>query len=1101
MPKLTASGEIFSLGADTGFKEGIVQGNIGGGVHTLFDAEAEFCHGIDLALSAKALAQIQGQLSAIAGITGDAQALATVGVNGKLKLAPDIFDEFGFTLNAKAYAQAAVAGRLALSLSFEALANQAKQQLSGLAYDLFIAFLNEISLEAGVWGKAAFSATIGAHVKVNGSLRKKENVDPGFNIAAAFDAGWGGGTGWDFYAGIRFQNPKRLFMTNVDLITTEIVKTSRVHLAEEMLPLLELLELATPIIFETAYDVGEIALESAADSLDEKSATFVELFLARLQTYLMNKLSELAENLLSQLVDELIEFVFDGMFDRPTLEELKDKVNDLIDTMQEKPMTPENFPVIVSKILAMIEVIGKPYADQWQQPLTLAWTSMATTYALANVVGSVSASGSFLGYSVDVSGEAILLPSHAGVQLLEAEFASYLGQAAPDRLPLADAIGYMLHETNVDELFDAIPQVALIFDLLSEHLDVEPEDIIATGLQGSLQQDFSNTELYIKLKTFLQKSVDDYVLKELMPILYEVLPHTDARLYLDEVVAPSFKITSCFVFDKLDLFVQQTDFTELLSDGFLEGLSTIVYQLFTRNVVVVSDILLLGHVIPNLEKLFIQVEQDIRRGRANPFVDPSIELLQTIFPLGHISPKALKPPTQRLVADMMGAAAAANGQEVWSGTRRKQFRGLMTDLLLSIGAAETDFQKKQGTEDFFRELASCAFIPNVDALWQMNDLCMAILNDEIKIVNSKVVPAISKFFLSVSQATLLQLDVTARELIKQARKAAEAALQAYEQARNEVLEHKKQFDEAAQAQAQNLKDIKTYLKSNNRRSAILKTVKAQGIKNVKNTMKKGPGFKVQPKSWQNAQIKAAVDSFNAAWKLVSPQFDLGLKALGNIANGMGAMIESAVDYSSLSEKLAKKIEKDIKKAVEQAVNKPLPQGISFSIIGKMAANTIMGDNAFKKQLRQAITQKTNKQSAKKKYDVAVSKRDAHHKIQQEKDKAYESLLGENLGVTILQPQPQKIHRHDLALNLAINGANPTFVRNSDRVLLMLNGKRINVPKQSWSYNQTHKQLILKHSLNGQSQILLVGANVLECSVISGNGQQIRKTAVFQYSQI
>ena len=143
MPELKASGDIFTLQGDAAYSEGIVHGRVGGAARITISAELEACHGIDAAIAAEALAEIQGMASVLLpALRAQGSAFARIGANASIQLSPNIFDKAGLTIDLQAQAQAAVAGRIAIGLDFETIAELARGQLSDLAYELFIAFLS-----------------------------------------------------------------------------------------------------------------------------------------------------------------------------------------------------------------------------------------------------------------------------------------------------------------------------------------------------------------------------------------------------------------------------------------------------------------------------------------------------------------------------------------------------------------------------------------------------------------------------------------------------------------------------------------------------------------------------------------------------------------------------------------------------------------------------------------------------------------------------------------------------------------------------------------------------------------------------------------------
>lgn len=181
MPRFDASGDVFTLDGRAGFDEGIIRGEIGGGARLSFTSRFELCHGITAALAADAVAEAQARLGvlwAIAGL-GEGEALAAAGVRLDLRLAMDLFDAFGLSATVEAFAEAAVAGRLSIGLDLQDIVRLARSSLSDSAFDVFMAFLREVTIEAGVWGKLAFAAMAKARRRNPGRRHEVESPQQG----------------------------------------------------------------------------------------------------------------------------------------------------------------------------------------------------------------------------------------------------------------------------------------------------------------------------------------------------------------------------------------------------------------------------------------------------------------------------------------------------------------------------------------------------------------------------------------------------------------------------------------------------------------------------------------------------------------------------------------------------------------------------------------------------------------------------------------------------------------------------------------------------------------------------------------------------------
>ena len=235
MNGIESNNEIFTLDASKNFHEGVVRGKVG------FDARAsyelEFCHGVDLeaSLEAEVFAELEARLGFLGLVYSQAEgsAFAGLGVGLEARVNMDLFDKYGFSTELAAYAEAAVAARLAVGLSLETLVEliRADDKISDLTRDIMYAFLREVTIEAGVWGKAAVAAMGKAHFNIEGSLRDDDNA--GFIIELGSEVGVAAGAGFELFTFVGFDNPKRFFLTAGERLLLELIRESRKKLPSE----------------------------------------------------------------------------------------------------------------------------------------------------------------------------------------------------------------------------------------------------------------------------------------------------------------------------------------------------------------------------------------------------------------------------------------------------------------------------------------------------------------------------------------------------------------------------------------------------------------------------------------------------------------------------------------------------------------------------------------------------------------------------------------------------------------------------------------------------------------------------------------------------
>ena len=150
MLDLTASGDIYNLDGQAGFDEGIVGFEVGGNSRLSFEGELQLCHGVNAAVSAEILARLFADLGPfwlISGSSAMRRPPRPQQLRARLRLNPDLFDTFGLLAVSAAFAEAAVAAQLSLSLDVREIARlQPLPALPAAAYDVLVAFLNETEI-------------------------------------------------------------------------------------------------------------------------------------------------------------------------------------------------------------------------------------------------------------------------------------------------------------------------------------------------------------------------------------------------------------------------------------------------------------------------------------------------------------------------------------------------------------------------------------------------------------------------------------------------------------------------------------------------------------------------------------------------------------------------------------------------------------------------------------------------------------------------------------------------------------------------------------------------------------------------------------------
>jgi hypothetical protein len=1110
MPELVASGNVFTLDAGAGFDEGVVRGKVGAGARLSFDARFALCHGLTAGLSAQAVAEAQAALNLfwlLAG-RGQGQALAAAGVKVDARINVDLFDEFGLTAEAAAFAEASVAGRLAIGLDFEDIARLAQQQLPGIAYDIFIAFLNELVIEAGVWAKASFAAMAKANLYIRGSLRDDDNA--GFIVEMGAEAGWGAGTGYEFFAGLRLDNPKRFYLTATERITQELVREARQLLPAHLQPMIPMLELALPIVLNAAYDLGQTIASEALASGTTLTEPFNDAFLAQLQRFLFDQLAQAGMHLLATVVEDMAQTVSASVLGDAQRTALTTQLEALITDLSGAELTSITLMRSFGAIVDVLSVLRPDAVSDWRGPLTITWTALAAGDALRRAVGTyeASASASLIGLgSAATSGTILYLPDPP--QVVRDELETFF-EGAPPRIEVRHAVDYLIGSGAAPLLELILPDLALLLIRLSQGLGVTPGALVEAALHGTAGGDLTETHLYLQLRAFVKEAIDGYIVADVMPELRAQMgQNADARLWLDEVAEPSLLMSSSFVFEQLDQFVSGgilRDDYDAFGNTLRTGFSILAGKIIVRNVVVVGDILT-SHVIAGLNTGFRALETAVRNDPAHILATAGVTLVPQLLPPLVPQPPNLLEPTRNLVAELAGAGADATSTAVWTAGRRQRFRGLAIRLLESVDG-DVDYANGAALESFFKQVFECAYIPDPDGLMQMHALQMEILQAQLDVTLPRISAALGDFFLQLTYETVVALDEAAREFIDAVAATVQAAWEEFQRWRVELERRIAELQAAARTLADQLAVAAALLRSPVRRQEILDRLLLDGIATAEANARSVIGFNLLPRDQQEQAVAVAVGLFVVLFNGVRPALDLGLQALASVADGLSALVNNAADVPDLIAQLVDAAGAAVRDGVNDAlgvVGVALPSELSVADVADAAKAALAGLTELRNALAAALLAREAEREAERREREAREQRDAEQARWQEEKAAHAGLLGDAItiqmvspGTLVSNPEQNWAYGPVVPIRIRVQGARPSYVQPSAprRIFIAVNGQEVPVNPASWTYSAPGRTLALETSLAMTSAPLQAGLNVLECSVADGQTTIVRERVIF-----
>lgn len=1077
--------------------EGLISGGAGIGGRAGIELSAALCHGLDLAARAEARAQINAALALVVpAIHGQGDAYARAGVQAHLRLDPNLFGRFGLRAGAGAFAEAGVQGRLGIGLELQAVADLAASELPDLPYQLFLIFLEEITPEGGVWGLASVSAMARAHVAIDGSLVAVDGHDPGFRFSFGAAVGLEAGAGYGFYCGTDFDDVTRFYRRSVDLLVAEVRRGLADALPPNAQPLIELFDLALPIALETAYELGRRAAQGSLGSAQAAVVPFLDSFSRQLQRWLLEKIVRYAAQELGMLFQQ------HGMHASLTLtgaerQAVRSEIEALIDLLDRPVLRPADLPLIIGRCLTLLDALGLDVAPL-RRPLALMWTGASLGFALRGVLASWqgSAGGSLFGIGDTVSGGGVFLPQ-APALVLE-DYGATLNRVVVN-VGFDDAVDYLV-ATGVGPLLERyLPEARTAISELSTLLQATPGELVDSVLRLSVDADFSRTVLYTRWREWLRTAVDEYVINEVIAAARNNAGtgalRDDVRLYVDHVAEPSLRLLEDFIFDQLDRFVAGR---RLLTDDLEEiatACSVVIYHILARNLVT-FDHIVSRHVLAAISDGFTGLEARFRDRPDDQLVTLMIGLASQSLPGQPALAERHRPAVQELLVELAAAGRVAFGPTIWTAARLAQLRDRRLEVLLSIDGDV----KYDGDADAFRtslkKLAECTYIPNLDACIALMSLQLDILGEEFGVVVERVIPALAEFYLRITLEQVEELDRQVGQFIDNlVWLAAEAA-----RVVNELLAAAEELRARADQELERAEAILGGLAGElgypDRRQAIRDRLRLQGIDNVLAALAGAP----------DAARATAVLGFLVAFDnpLTQGLLDAALATIGTVTGDLRVVLSGARDRA---EAVAQLGDAFVSEAVAAIPGGELVAGtLSASDVGQAIKDVLLTSHV-RDQIEEWLAAIDAEQAARDQEEA--KRREAEQeqvRLAEQTRLLEEARVRDQLQIRVLSPTPMGqslaggwVYPAEVPIYVVLAGAvSRSFVMDSAgrRVRLALNGRAVSTPSSDWALDEASSELILQKTFRANTHPLQAGTNILEVSIVDGNGTSQRVAVVF-----
>ncbi|MCI0507458.1 MAG: lamin tail domain-containing protein [Gammaproteobacteria bacterium] len=1124
MNDASSNTEIFTLDASRNFHEGVVTGKVGADARASY--ALEFCHGVDLdaSLEAEIFAELEARLPFLGLVYSHAEgsAFAGLGVGLEARVNLDLFDKYGFSTELEAYAEAAVAARLAIGLSPQELVElvRADNRISDLACDIMYAFLSEVRIEAGVWGKAAVAAMGKAHFNIEGSLRNDDGA--GFIIEMGSEAGVAAGAGFELFAFIGFDNPKRFFLTASERLLLALVRESRWKLAEESRSNLEFLELFTPITLNSAYELGQMA--HANTPLQDLIKPLIDNFTSQSQRYFFDKLGEISCRTLTGLVSANppagVKAFLQG----------------------EKPDYDE-FIAIYDQLEQDLESANTG-SDEWRSVLTLAWVAMGAVNKLRRSIAPLTEAnenepsllaGLGTAASWDCTIELPMAP-----QLIYDELNTLVGDLG-EFVNFANVLDYLMHqEVKAVSLLHSTPHLQPLIRDLSASLGMTQAVFLEGILCGDLRERFTVTGLYDRLRNLTGRALgEDGVLTHVMNELLDKLDgQSEAGKWLKDVAVPSISLTSSFVFDTID---------ELLEDGALgaderkkkqgvlrTGLSGFTSKMFIESIVHLSR-LLLQHVIANVHTQFSQLHTDVSNNSNHVLVTAGVTIADELNVI--LMAEELKQPWHELMTATCSVAANAfSPVEVWTTERWNRWQDLMTKILMPIlGELELkDYLDKEKIKAHFEQLYDCSFIVSPRELIQLQMLYIEIMAEELRIIFTQMISPLYNYNRAVNAKERQKVVQIAEQIVTDVRKAIENAKQDIQAAEEKITQLVNQFADVADQLAGKITEISGSLQTDDARRQVLDNLK-DDIRDL--------CTRAGREEWHDEVNEFFADNNALLLDVLEIVWYIADRLAGRLDN-VSDIFEEATDLNDLKSRIAdaatqrlhEKLENILGsalynklEAIFDAISLPIFDSLGDKIRNRLLELSIIpaatatpsgsirreaayegGDGGtgptVETALAEAMDLKTERNRIGVEQEYAqqdLSKAQSNQNFQETRQQNF--LLADAVKIAFVSPDPisEDIERNwvygpEVPLHLTVTGIQPC---NDDpnfnkRIFLALNSRTFTPHPTDWSYDRRAKKATLRYKLKPTNSLLRSGLNILECSVTDGSENVATESIMF-----
>lgn len=1028
------SADLFSLSKSASFgREAEIHAAAGG----YGEAEFSLRRGFKMNAGLGAFAGAGGSVRKFAAASLDVKAMAHAEIQAQAQFPLDFFSESGAVCRLSVGASAGIYGSLSVGLALEDFRRAFLGAQTGIALRLGEIFLDEVTIEAGVWAKAAIAAQASVKCVVAGSLLPdpRGRRKPGFTASFEWGLGLLYGTGLSAFAKLGFRDPSRLVARTADELTAVVLELVEQHAGRSAAEAVPYVRMLLPLALRSCYELGVVAVK-------EKGAAAKREARERLAAIAREEATAFASELLFADGLRRMRRLFDDpkttqAVSRLTGEAAARARKALEEFQAALPRRPSltNVPRLVDPFLEFVSLVRPENAGAWTDAAATVWAALAT---LARARAADGAKAAVPDSGARVRGHVnrtIGRPSGAPVDASTA--ARFLVErraldAAASRPEVRSAIGW---------LRTLFPGSAPITEVL-----------FAPG-PGSLTE-----ATWVALRDGLRQAARDKLEPEVASLLGGV-GEGATKEFITEVVRPALLSLGEVILDGVDTLGS--------AEGrlvFREQVSLLLLQVIGRNAVACGDIVIataLSQAARGMRSL-----AGTLRGKGN---DAFLRFAETALKL-----TGRRSPRDQLVGILEFGASLA---ELWDDNERRKLRTNLLAMMDLVGA-------RRNPRAVWRDVArDKQFLPNLKAL-------KAFVAGTAIQLGRLILRAIWLYLKHLVDDVIEMVTAIARDLWEAGKKFVRALESVVRTLRNEIrklvdaIRHlDRTIKELGREVRRQVAAIKKRLRSRAFREQAVRALRRLGEEGLLHLVRAHPAYKILPtKALKRKAQSLARSAYRGVFDTVfAPLVRAALDAVGAVSAlipervGVGpeaapARIEAAVTREA-SEAIRRVLSRRTRLSVgikvwgkRIGITLPLP----VDAMTRSLAHAVGADGAVQAALRASAGLRKRNAAASHDLQATRARERSREADLRQAEQRLPSVGADQVRVALTSPGDGSVVSGDALLEGVVRGADETFVRpgrnGARRVQAVLDGRPIAFRSDDWRWHAARRELHFRHRL-------------------------------------